>query len=40
MLRLVTSKINVTVVHVCNRELLLGNLNFAANHTQNLLNGC
>lgn len=40
MLRLVTSKVNVAVVNVCNSELLLGNLKFAANHIQNLLNGC
>lgn len=39
VLRLVTSKINVIVVNVCKSELLLGNLNFAADHTQNLLNG-
>jgi hypothetical protein len=38
MLRLVTSKINVTVL-VCKSELLSGNINFAANRAQNLLNG-
>jgi len=39
MLGLVTSKMNVTVVNVFKSELMIGNLNFATNHTQNLLNG-
>ena len=39
MLHLVTSQVKVTVVNVCNSELLLGNLKFAANHMQNLLYG-
>lgn len=40
ILLLVTSKVNVTVANVCKSELLLGNLNIAANHMQNLVYGC